>query len=282
MLLKFSSAFFLVGLLASQVVSADSSVSVGSLLEPVDSVVIPDINYDGVDEMAILYRSDVGKTIVRIMDMASKKKIEDIVVGKKINPKSLDFMGDQDNDGQPEISVLAVTKAGVSKLFVKSISVTQNSKYHYTLQKRHPSGSISSGYNYIKLSEFSIENGIYEEISSCIIGGFTNKSEYYQMYYSSENKPENGYDKSAVYNGTPYKGMIDENEFYASPSKADLVDEIQGDITTQSCWRSAANFSGGNLNNDDNFWVYFCPKSGFIGYLNSALGDKGSSGLSCP
>jgi hypothetical protein len=55
---------------------------------------------------------------------------------------------------------------------------------------------------------------------------------------------------------------------YASDSKVELIKKIQNDIDSGLCKRWASNYSGA-LNNNNNFWTYFCPKDGLVPHLNS-------------
>jgi len=158
--------------------------------------------------------------------------------------------------------------------------VNLDKKVHYSLGSQHPSGYIGSSNNLITLRAFSAEDEGVKVLKNCIIGSFTDQPDKYHMYYSSENKPANGYDRYAYYAGTEYDGFS-ERWMYASHDKNTLL----GAIGSGSCWKWASNYSGGNLNRNNNFWTYFCPNQGLVDYVRDAF-DKGESlsdptGISC-
>lgn len=145
---------------------------------------------------------------------------------------------------------------------------------HYALHAKHPSGAIGSSSNTINLTVFSLDNG-YTLIKECVIGSFTNQTDHYEMYYSSDNKPLNGHDKTAIYHNTPY-AKLSESYMYASNSKQALYQAIKNNQNT--CLKRAANYAGGNLNRNDNFWVYFCPKSNLLNYVDKAIVENTDTG----
>ncbi|WP_216095050.1 InlB B-repeat-containing protein, partial [Candidatus Marithrix sp. Canyon 246] len=150
--------------------------------------------------------------------------------------------------------------------------LSSSNKIHYSLGVNHPSGSISSSRNIISLKAFTLKNG-YKLLKKCKIGSFKNQSDKYRMYYSSDNKPPKGYDRYAIYNNTEYKGFSDGN-VYASNGKSTLINLITKDISLNKCWKWASNYSGGNLDRNDNFWTYFCPKQGLVDYIANAVKEK--------
>jgi len=138
----------------------------------------------------------------------------------------------------------------------------------YVLHSDHMSESISNTSNKIKLKKICQKDKILKYLNSNIIGTFANKPSLYNIYYSSEDKPTYGYDKYQHYSGTEYYGLP-EQILFASHSKAELISKINQTIEDNSCTRWPANTSGGNLNNNDNFWTYFCPKKDLVTYLRN-------------
>ncbi len=174
------------------------------------------------------------------------------------------------------VSILSLTASSnvFSDTCVIDESVLSSSnKIHYSLGVNHPSGSISSSRNIISLVAFTLKDGYKSLKRSCQIGSFTNQSDKYRMYYSSDNKPPKGYDPHAIYNNTPYKGFSD-GIVYASNGKSTLINLITKDINLNKCWKWASNYSGGNLDRNDNFWTYFCPKQGLVDYIANVVKEK--------
>ena len=159
-------------------------------------------------------------------------------------------------------------------------ALSGNGIIHYSLAVNHPSGSIGSSRNLIHLRAFTIDNG-YNQIAQCTIGTFTGESDKYNMHYSSEDKPENGYSRYSYYEGTSYEGLITQSNMYASQGKNALKQLISNHVDSNSCAQYSSNYSGGNLNRDDNFWTYFCPKAGLIDYIDSTIrGEKAEISVS--
>ena len=141
---------------------------------------------------------------------------------------------------------------------------------HYAVTSHHPRGSISSSSNYQSLDAFTFEAGRGTIQQSCTIGSFTNQPDKYDMYYSAVDKPPAGSSHYTLYAGTVYDGLYDTLK-YASGGKQALIDVLIDAVATDEAWLVPANFAGGNLNRNDNFWVYFLPKQGLIDYVNSTI-----------
>ena len=142
---------------------------------------------------------------------------------------------------------------------------------HYTLSARHPAGSISSERNTIVLKAFSLgsESILLKE---CKLGSFKNNPDKYDMHYSLEDKPFNGYDKKTIYKNTVYDGIFTEQSgIYLSNGKSEFINLISEDVASNKCWKYADNYSGGKLNRDDNFWTYFCPKLELINNIDKII-----------
>lgn len=174
---------------------------------------------------------------------------------------------------------MASTQAFSESCIIDESTFTTSSTIHYALLSHHPAGSISSSSNKIGLIAFTLD-GQYSLLKECTIGGFTNQPDKYERYYSSENKPFNGYDKTAIHANTVYEGM-GESFMYASDGKNTLYQSVNEAVNSNSCWRVAANFHGGNLNRDDNFWTYFCPKSALLDYIDSTIREKPTASNEC-
>ena len=91
------------------------------------------------------------------------------------------------------------------------------------------------------------------------------------MYYSGADKPFNGYSRFSYYDGTQYQ-ELEERNFYASRSYDEIINKIE--LGVGQCKRYPSNYRGGQLNRDDNFWTYFCPKSGLVSTLSSIWVDE--------
>ncbi|MDM8567975.1 hypothetical protein QUF50_00375 [Thiotrichales bacterium HSG1] len=151
-------------------------------------------------------------------------------------------------------------------------TLSTSSEIHYALNPNHPSGSISSTSNSITLRAFTLDDG-YKLLKECVIGNFTNQSDKYEMYYSSENKPLNGHDRYAFYANTLYESFP-EYRMYASDGKSLLYKSVDVDVNLGKCWKNASNYAGGNLNRNNNFWTYFCPKQGLLDYIDRTIIEK--------
>ncbi len=137
----------------------------------------------------------------------------------------------------------------------------------YSLGTAHPSGYIFSSSNHVFVVESVLGNG--SRLDSAILttlGTFKNRQDAYDMYYSSVNRPPNGYTGTQFYEGTPYEGLS-QRHWYASSSLLEMTAKILNDVDSGSCQRNPANFAGGNLNRNDNFWTYFCPRPGIFSDL---------------
>jgi len=140
----------------------------------------------------------------------------------------------------------------------------------YSFSFRHPSGSIASSSNKVNIDKSCFKNREVKRLEEVNLGTFKNKPNQYDMYYSNENRPSNGHSIYDYYSGTKYEGLS-EAYYYASDTKVEMIAKVQKDIEAHSCKRYASNFSNGNLNRDDNFWTYFCPKENLISELQSIL-----------
>ena len=138
----------------------------------------------------------------------------------------------------------------------------------YSFRISHPSGSITSDSNKVDMIKSCQKDKDIMIIETQNIGSFSNKPNEYKTYYSEENRPHNGYNIYNYYSQTKYNGRP-EKHLYASESEVQLIDKIKNDIDNNQCQRWGDNFYGGNLNRDDNFWTYFCPKEELITHLNS-------------
>jgi hypothetical protein len=138
----------------------------------------------------------------------------------------------------------------------------------YTLYARQPAGLLTSSRNLIQLLKICQNNKETIILEKSILGTFSNKPNEYNIYHTEKNKPPYGYSRYAYYNNTRYKGLR-ENNMYASDTKRELINKVRNDIATKKCRRWASNYSRGNLNNDDNFWSYFCPKENLVLHLKS-------------
>ena len=128
----------------------------------------------------------------------------------------------------------------------------------YSLSVAHPSASIDSNSNKIFFTIYKRDSeSTFSVIETHEIGSFKGSDEF-DMYYSYEDKPFNGYSKTSFYEDTKFEGLK-QREMYASLSKEKLIQKIKKDINNSECQKYPENFSGGNLNRDDNFWTYFCP-----------------------
>ncbi|MDM8567475.1 hypothetical protein QUF74_17735 [Candidatus Halobeggiatoa sp. HSG11] len=154
-------------------------------------------------------------------------------------------------------------------------ALSTSSSIHYVLYAHHPSGSIGSSSNTISLKAFTLDDGD-NLLKECIIGNYTNQPDKYEMYYSSENKPINGHDRYAIYADTSYQNF-NEWSMYASNGKYSLSNSISEDISSDKCWKMASNYSAANLNRDNNFWTYFCPKQGLLDYIDRTIIEETSS-----
>ena len=174
-------------------------------------------------------------------------------------------------------SLLASNQVLSDTCAIDESTLSYSGDIHYTLSAGHPSGSIGSGSNSIVLKAFSLENE-YTLLKECKLGSFTNNPDEYDMYYSSEEKPFNGYDKEASYRNTVYEGVFTEQTgIYASNGKNKLINLISEDINSNQCWKYPANFSGGDLNRNDNFWTYFCPKLELINNIDKIIKQRSDS-----
>jgi len=145
----------------------------------------------------------------------------------------------------------------------------------YSFKISHPAGSITSSSNKVNVVKSCQKDRDIKILETNNIGSFSNKPNEYTIYYSEENRPPNGYSSYSYYSQTKYDGRH-EKYMYASDSEVELIAKIKNDIDNNQCQRWAENFSGGNLNRDDNFWTYFCPKDGLISYLNSIFPTNNS------
>lgn len=145
----------------------------------------------------------------------------------------------------------------------------------YSLDTAHPAGSISSSDNKVFVKKSCQKEREVKTLKVEILGTFKNQQNKYDMHYSNTNIPFNGYSRYSYYDGTQYEGLRERN-FYASKSYDELIDKIESNIG--QCKRYADNYSGGQLNNDNNFWTYFCPKIGLVSTLNSLWSDEKGSG----
>ena len=156
-------------------------------------------------------------------------------------------------------TVMGKTNTGVCEVGYKLV---------YSFQISHPSGSITSSRNKVNVVQSCQKDKDIKILQTNNLGSFSNKPNEYTTYYSEENRPFNGYSPYSYYSQTKYNGRH-EKYMYASDSKVELIAKIKNDIDNNKCQRWAENFSGGNLNRDDNFWTYFCPKENLISHLNS-------------
>ena len=145
----------------------------------------------------------------------------------------------------------------------------------FSLDAAHPSGDISSSDNKVFVKKFCQRGTEVKTLKVETLGTFKNQADNYDMYYSYTDIPFNGYSPYSYYDGTQYEGLQERN-FYASKSYDELIDKIKSNIG--ECKRYPTNYSGGDLNNNDNFWTYFCPKIGLVSTLNSLWTDKKRSG----
>ena len=133
----------------------------------------------------------------------------------------------------------------------------------YSLGVSHPSGSLWSSSNKIYRIKACHSDTRIITLERELLGTFKSKPLEYNIYYSSVDRPPYGYSAYSYYSETIYNGLR-ETFMYASNNISELISKINSDIEDGSCKRWASNYSGGNLNRSDNFWTYFCPKSGLV------------------
>lgn len=149
----------------------------------------------------------------------------------------------------------------------------------YAIKSSHPSGSIGSSSNKIDLIKACQKDRDSQILETNNIGTFKDKPDEYDTYYSEVNRPENRYSIYSFYSNTSYNGMPEKN-MYAASTVSELLANVKSDSDNKKCQRWADNFSGGNLNRDDNFWTYFCPKADLITHLNTMLPTNDNVNLS--
>ena len=158
-----------------------------------------------------------------------------------------------------------------SECTLDELSLSKAGSVHYNLHVNHPSGSIGSSRNTISIRAFNIADGVYTFLKDCEIGAFKGEDDKYEMHYSTVNRPPNGSDRYAVYTGTKYEHHIRDQQMYASQGKTEFLKKIGEDISSMECWAMMSNYAGGNLDRNDNFWTYFCPKQGLLDFINSTI-----------
>ena len=171
-----------------------------------------------------------------------------------------------DNNGSSVSDSMVVTVAGEINIGICDSGYS----LIYSFSVSHTSGSISSSSNKVYVIEMCKKEDDIKVINRYTLGSFTNKPNDYEMYYSSDNKPPYGYTRYDYYNDTKYHGL-QESKMYASDTKEDFILKVQSDISTNQCKRYSSNYSNGNLNNNDNFWTYFCPKEDLLTTLSTLL-----------
>lgn len=167
-------------------------------------------------------------------------------------------------------SALATPISSSSGCTIDESTLPYTGQIHYAFGTTHPSGSISSSGNTHTLAAMSFENGAASILESCFIGNFTNRPDLYDTYYSFDDIPPNGSSHYTHYEGTFYEGLYDTWK-YASAGKDALIAALNDAITLDEPYRYPSNFSGGNLNRNDNFWTYFDPEPGLIDFVDQAI-----------
>jgi len=138
----------------------------------------------------------------------------------------------------------------------------------FCINTSHPSWSISSSWNKIVLNKYTKDWEDYKWKTIKEIWTFVSNPDLYKVYYSSDNKPKNWYSRESHYSNTKYNWM-QQRCMFVSDSIEEMISKIKNSIELWENWKYAANFSGWDLNKDNNFWTVFSPKKWLVDYLSN-------------
>ena len=96
-------------------------VPFSSRFTPVSLIVMPDLNGNGSDELALLgHNPDTGASKVQIRDAATGGLVKDVWFDKAVLPQDLAMISDMNGNGVAELGMLGVSNSdGIQRVFIK-------------------------------------------------------------------------------------------------------------------------------------------------------------------
>jgi hypothetical protein len=148
---------------------------------------------------------------------------------------------------------------------------------YFSLYTAHPSGYVDSANNRVHLSYWNKETEKWILIAD--LEDFNN--EFFKTFYVTENIPPNGYDRekenphNVVFSDPNAPTQMDRHLFIADSAES-FLSRINVASASENYECYAANYSGGNVNRDDNFWTCVQPQKKSVEKLRKTIEELSS------